>query len=289
MKTKIPRLKFKEQVLELGFEIQNLDYFFTVNMEDVLQAPHRIEFYAIIFITNGKGVHQINFDTYSYQQNDIIFVGSLQSHTWKQYKNAQGYLILFTEKFLHRNQIKFKDLSYSYPYNSVLYKPVVSLKSKNETKTFDQLIKYLYNEFNNPISNEKQEILQCLLRTFLLKIRTHNRQNKIAANSKGRELFIRFQNLLDRKLSISRNANDYCLWLNVSFKQLNNLCKELTNKTLKAFIDSIVILRAKQYLMDGDKNISEVSSLLGFDEITNFTKYFTKHTSMSPSAFQIVK
>ena len=157
---------------------------------------------------------------------------------------------------------------------------------KRSILTFTGLVNYIDDEYKQPGSEERQEILQCLLRTFLLKIRVHNRQYVSIIQNDKTELFIRFQSLLTQNISSSRNAKDYCIWLNVSYKKLNNICKELTNKPLKVFIDSFLILKAKQYLTDGDKNVSEVAYLLGFDEATNFTKYFTKHSSLNPSTFQ---
>ena len=285
-KINIPEVNFRNEFLDLGFEIVSLSYLFTVNEDYELQRPHRINFFAILFITEGKGLHTIDFNEYSYKRHDILFIGSEQIHSWSKYKGVEGFVIFFTEDFLQKNQTKFKDVTYSYPYNSVLYKPVVSVKDKYAILTFTNLINYIYNEYNQQGSEEKQEILQCLLRTFLLKIRVHNRQFVSIIQNDKTELFIRFQSLLTKNIASSRNAKDYCKWLNVSYKKLNNTCKELTNKSLKFFIDSFLILKAKQYLTDGDKNVSEVAYLLGFNEITNFTKYFTKHSSQNPSTFQ---
>ncbi|MGB1000140.1 MAG: helix-turn-helix domain-containing protein [Flavobacteriales bacterium] len=282
----IPEVNFRNETSELGFEIANLNYLFTTNSSKHLQRPHRITFFAILFITDGTGEHQIDFKSYSYKRNDIIFIGSEQVHSWLDYKNTQGYVIFFTEEFLRKNQIKFKDLSYSYPYNSILYKPKISLKSKTKAQTFNELVTYMHNEYNDSGSFEKQEILQCLLRTFLLKIRALNKDAEAIVQNKNIELFIKFQELLNKKLSSSRNAKDYCVWLNISYKKLNTICKELTNKSAKAFIDSLLMLQAKKHLSDNDKSISEISYLLGFEEATNFTKYFTKHAQKSPSAFR---
>lgn len=287
---KLPEIQeydFKSEILDLGFEIINLDYFFTMYGDGKLFIPHGIKFHAVIFVTKGKGLHEIDFKDYGYKENDILFIGKDQIHAWKKFQDVDGFLILFTEDFLHQNQITYKDLSYSYPYNSVLFERKISLQDTREIRTFNELIQYLYDEFNAPLKNETQEILQCLLRAFLLKIRAQNRNSEAIIKNENAALFIRFQKLLDEKISESRNALDYCEWLGVSYRKLNDVCKTLTHKTIKSFIDNIVLLKAKKLLSDGDKNISEVSYLLGFDEVTNFSKYFTKHTNQSPKSFQI--
>ena len=101
----IPEVNFRNETSGLGFEITNLNYLFTANSSKHLQRPHRINFFAILFITDGTGEHQIDFKSYSYKRNDIIFIGNEQVHSWLDYKNTQGYVIFFTEEFLRKNQI----------------------------------------------------------------------------------------------------------------------------------------------------------------------------------------
>lgn len=48
----------------------------------------------------------------------------------------------------------------------------------------------------------------------------------------------------------------------------------------------MMILKAKKLLVENQKNISEISYLLGFEEPTNFTKYYKKHTGFSPKEFK---
>jgi AraC-like DNA-binding protein len=136
-----------------------------------------------------------------------------------------------------------------------------------------------------PKTNVKQEILQNLLRTILLKIQSHATKEDKEVDAELKVLFIRFQRMLADQISLTRNANDYCTFLNVSYRELNTACKTLTNKTVKVFIDDVLILEAKRYLSERENNISQTAYLLGFDEVTNFTKFFKKHTSLSPKAF----
>ena len=286
MKNQVPEYKFREEFEQVGFEIVKLEYLFSRHTLEERIIPHRLKFYAILFITEGNGKHEIDFKLFSYKAKSILFIGKDQIHAWEISANMNGFMIFFTEDFLYQNQIKFKDLSYSYPYNSILYEPVVDVSEPYKFNSFLSLIHYIHKEFKTPNHQDKQEILQCLLRTFILKIRAQSKQENTKVSKQDKELFIRFQRLLDEKISLSRNAKDYCEWLNVSYRKLNQDCKTLTNLSIKEFIDKILILKSKKYLAEQNKNISEISYLLGFQEITNFTKYFKKHTSLTPKSFQ---
>lgn len=133
------------------------------------------------------------------------------------------------------------------------------------------------------------EILQCLLRVVLLKVKVYADQSGFKNNEvskSGVTVFIKFQKLLEQQDICSRNAVDFCQNLGVSYKYLNTLCKELTGKTIKAYIDDNFILKSKRELTYSNSNISEIAFSFGFEEVTNFTKYFKKHTNQSPSEFQ---
>lgn len=285
MTDQIKYLSFRKEIEEVGFEIIKLEYFFKERLNAKSVNPHRIKFYMILFITDGKGVHGIDFQSYDYQKGSVLFIGNDQIHSWYENLDANGYLLLFTEEFLSSNQIIFKDLSYTFPYNSSLYKPIINLTNTENYNAFHSLVTYLFQEYNLPETNVKQDILQNLLRTLLLKIQSHSTKEAKEVNSDLKELFIRFQRMLEEKITLTRNANDYCTSLKVSYRELNNVCKTLTNKTVKAFIDDTLILKAKRYLSERKNNISQTAYLLGFDEVTNFTKYFKKHTNLSPKEF----
>ena len=285
MTSKVKEYDFREKTNSVGFEIVTLDYFFNEHSSNERYSPHKINFHIILFITEGNGEHLIDFNTYKYQKNSILFVGKDKVHAWKKTNNVKGWLILFTEKFLHENQIKFKDISYTYPYNTTLYKPVIPLLETKSKQSFNSLFEYLFQEYYLPNSEVKQAILQNLLRTLLLKIQSFPSKEITDVNPESKELFIRFQRLLDINISKTRNANDYCKFLNVSYKKLNTTCKTLTNKTTKSFIDNYLIIMAKSYIVENDHTISEIAFMLGFDEVTNFTKYFKKHTKTTPKSF----
>lgn len=284
MTNQIKEYTFREEIEKIGFEIVTLNYFFNENSKLEIVKPHRINFYAILLITEGEGVHSIDFKEYPYKKGSVLFVGKNQVHRWTQSEGVDGFLVLFTSEFLFRNQVIFNDISYSYPYNNSLYKPIIQLYAKNYS-SFHAVISCLFQEYYLLNIQVKQEILQNLLRTLLLKIQSFPAKETKDIDTDKKNLFIRFQKLLEELFSQTRNAKDYCIALNVSYRTLNTTCKTLTNKTVKGFIDDFLILQAQRLLSEGKNNISETTYLLGFDEVTNFTKFFKKHTNQTPKAF----
>lgn len=286
MQNQIKEYFFRTEFKELGIDIIKFKHLFSkLTIEERLQ-PHRIKFHAVLFITDGKAKHQVDFKNYDCKAGSLVFIGKEQIHSWLSKDAIDGYLILFTEDFLNHNQIKFNDIAYSYPYNSVLYKPILNIENRDDFRAFLSLVDYIFQELYLPQTKHKPEILQCLLRALLLKIQSNPIKELKDVDSGSVEIFIKFQRLLEKNFTETRNAADYCSSLNISFRKLNDICKILTKKTVKAFIDDFIILKAKRYLFNKELNVSEISYKLGFYEVTNFTKFFKNHENITPKMFR---
>lgn len=98
--------------------------------------------------------------------------------------------------------------------------------------------------------------------------------------------FSAFKNHLEKHFAETRNAKDYAKMMGISYKHLNAVCKSITGSTAKACIDQFIILEAKRRLAISDISIKELTYTLGFDEPTNFVKFFKKHTLKSTSQFK---
>ncbi len=268
-----------------GFAIVRISEFLKRERSALRKNPHSIDFFAIIVITHGNGVHEIDFNTISYQKGDILFVNKGSVHAWLKTEDIEGYVIFFNEEFLFQNQVKFNDLSYTYPYNSVLYEAKLTIEL--EFGFFKNMASMLYKEFNNASNDVGAEIIKNLLRVFILKAQQCSKQEHTSLKGKSEDvvLFTRFQKLLNKRICSSRNAVFYCERLNVSYQKLNEVSKRLTNLTVKGVIDDYTVLEAKRQLSQKIKNVSEVSTSLGFEEATNFSKFFKKRVGILPKAF----
>jgi AraC-like DNA-binding protein len=74
--------------------------------------------------------------------------------------------------------------------------------------------------------------------------------------------------------------------LNLSSKYLSDLLKQETGKTALELIHLFVISEAKNLLVAGDSNISEIAYRLGFENPPYFSRLFKKEVGMSPKEFK---
>lgn len=251
-----------------------------------LFRPHRIQFYAILFICEGEGKHFIDFKSYPYKKGSVIFISKEQVQAFEYNDDRDAFFLLFTENFLERksdNSNLLKELSL---YNYHLYSPVMQL-SENEMVAFQNLIYRIKDEYDSPDDALTEEIIQSTLKIFLCMAERIRKRRRSSLNpSKSQKEYLEFQSLLNQHLFSSRKVQFYAQRLGVSSKKLNRITQEITNKPAKTFINDLLVLEIKRFLMNTSLSIKEISYKTGFEDPTNFVKFFKKNTSMTPIEFR---
>ena len=100
------------------------------------------------------------------------------------------------------------------------------------------------------------------------------------------EQTLAFRDLLELHFSGKKKVSYYAGRLHLSEKRLGQATTKITGKKPKEMIDDRVLLEAKRLLVHGNQSIKEIGYQLGFDEPTNFIKYFRKHIKMTPLEFR---
>jgi AraC-like DNA-binding protein len=284
----IPDIKFRKQnTSEIGFEIMPLKSLLkrSVSLAPPINQLHRIHFHMLILLTQGKGHHIVDFKSYSLSAGDLLFINKEQVQAFDIENNRDGYVILFTDRFLNKNLSQNDYFAFYRFFTLSKYPPIINF-SDSELKEILPTIHSMQNEFNKKDDFAKEEIIRSLLKIFLLSAERTGRLRIQQPESSEFKTFVEFQKLLSKKFIKTRDASNYAKELNLSYRQLNDICKEFTQKTAKSVIDEFIILEAKRKLSQCDISVKEISYSLGFDEPTNFVKYFKKHTGVSPKTFQ---
>lgn len=74
-----------------------------------------------------------------------------------------------------------------------------------------------------------------------------------------------------------------CREVGQSERQLQRKLKSITNKTPNQLIRSVRLHRAKEFILQKNKNISEAAYMTGFNSVSYFTKCFKKEFGYTPS------
>ncbi len=245
-------------------------------------TPHRLSFNMLILIDRGKGRHLIDFDRVNFSAGSILFLQKGQVQAFDFSNQPDGIAILYTESFL---DALTANVRIPFQLNASLskdFRPLLSLSSTLKRST-RRLIEELSREIKR--SDPDRSIMMSLFGALLMMLareRDNPIQNLRLAEAQKYSAFLKS---IEQNFHRSRDAVFYAETLNMAYKTLNLLCKKATGKTAKYHIDQYVILEAKRRLVIDRYDIASLAYQLGFDEPTNFTKFFKRHTEMTPKQF----
>lgn len=281
----IPNIAFQNTDNTNEFEIINLSNLFArifSNENHNPALPHRISFFALLMVTKGTGKHNVDLKEYDLKEGTVLKIAKGQVHAFQKNPTYEGYLIIFTEDFVLNYFSKSSINLISHLYNYHITEPITNDKTLNE-----DFLNQLIIELKTENTYAQKNIVAALLDLYLLRLERKLQANKPENNnSKQYATFMLFKNLVETKYTTTRNVKDYANSLFISTKTLNQIVKEFTLNTAKHFIDEYVILEAKRAIVSTHKSLKEIAFDTGFDEVTNFTKFFKNKTDSTPKEFK---
>ena len=270
----------------LGIEILPLESLFKRGLDNILESPQRVHFYHIFLFTHGIGHHIIDFTQYEYDDATILLVAKGQVQQFQVNPASKGFIIIFTSEFLYENATELNLFHSLHIFEHALFAPCIRL-SASQQGMFRRLSMVIQHEYQKPMDELSREILRHLLRVMLLQIERIQETGGIHSHIAPRyQEFIAFRKLVERDLAKSRSVQYYAKQLAVSPKRLNELTRQVLNKTAKEFIEEQVILESQRLLAQGNMPIKEIAYRLGFNDPTNLVKFFKRHTRINPAAFR---
>lgn len=97
------------------------------------------------------------------------------------------------------------------------------------------------------------------------------------------------QNVIEhmyKNFNISQSISDYARLCNMSTCWFINCFKAYTGMTPQQYITDIRISKAKELLLYSSFNISEIASIVGYENPFYFSRIFKKNTSLSPREYK---
>lgn len=286
MQKDLPQIPFQSSVPEIeGIEIIRWEKIGNRSLTHSPEKPHKIKFYQFIFYTEGTTEQLVDFVSYKAEKNSLFFLAKGQINSFQFKKDVKGYILLFTEKYLKEQLNNLPGDSAMRLLASHLFSPKMQIPEESNVHAY---VTILYDEFQRTKNMfNKKAIIDSLFTIILSKLEELKKeQTAYMKESAKLNRFFQFQSLLKKHYTSNRNATYYAQLLNITYKHLNEICKEIINSTTKQYIDDFIILEAKRSLTNSTIKSTELAYQLGFEEPTNFIKYFKKSTGFTPNQFK---
>ncbi len=265
----------------LPFQAEEFDAYRHFNVE----YPHRHDFFEILFITQGKGVHSIDENKYDITPPCLFFLSPGQTHDIKLSEDVKGYIFLFTSEFyLFDKRDKNRLLQLPYFFSPNKENPLILIQKEIDFQFFKSLFEracYLISKQEAYVVESMSAILETILSTANEFYSATNLKP-----SKNQLLTKKFLMLLEEKYQENLPISTYADLLKVSPDHLTFVIKETTGKTSLQVIKDKQIVEIKRFLLFTDLTISEITAELNFADHSYFSKFFKKETGESPTEFR---
>ena len=94
------------------------------------------------------------------------------------------------------------------------------------------------------------------------------------------------EHLIEQHYAEHQLVSFYAEQLHVSVSQLNVSTRQQLNKSVTELVQERLMAEARRLLAYSTKTISEIAWQLNFSDNSYFSRFFKKHSGMSPEAFR---
>ncbi|MEO1628961.1 MAG: helix-turn-helix transcriptional regulator [Bacteroidota bacterium] len=282
------RLKFaNQQNPQAGFDIVRIPDVYQREYEDHSPfALHLVEFFILVFITSGEGKHTVDFTDFPCQKGSLLTIRKDQLHKFFP-SNLNGYLLLFTPEFLISYLERMEVQKSLQLFNELLGHPMIQL-SEQEFDLVHQLVERIRQEYFDVNDEYSMSIIRSELHILITQLyRIKSSKKNVLGQRRYLDEFIELQQLVEQNATQTTRVQDYARMMGVSPKTLSNITKSIVFKSAKEFIDEICTLQIKRLLIHTELSIKEIAYASGFEETTNFYKYFKRQTQTTPEKFRL--
>ncbi len=257
-----------------------------------LRYPCRFDGYVAIFCLKGDMDVDINLQTFQVRENSLLFC--VPGHILRVSRFGEGapmhyVVVAMSKEFTSGIHIDFQRLFTE--GISVLDRPGVVLDG-DELDVCRNYLSLAIKVLNLPSPNRKDALSSLISSCFYILGSILNRHLTEALkvphgqSVRARMIFEQFLRLVTEYHSSERNMAFYAERLCLTPKYLSKLVKQVSGRSAPDWIDSFVILEAKNMLKYSDVTIKEIVYHLHFPNQSVFYKFFKSHTGMTPSQYR---
>lgn len=280
--------------VEIGDFKKDFKDLIVLSMEDycnkygqIIMNPHRISFYQVFIIAEGEGRIWKDSNEYKFFQKSLFALSKGQVATFEFEEVPKGYVILFSEEFINRNPGDLDWLNNLNLFDLAMELPVSSLTGLEyfELLVFIRKLKLELESHNDYVTGE---IIFSLFKTFILVVeRLNTRRINFLVKEPGDKTYVyEFKKKLEGMYNNSRTVNYYADQLGITPRKLNQVTFNSCGVSAKQLIEDRVLLETKRLLVHTQLTIKEIGHSLGFNDPTNFNKFFKRYIKLTPLEFR---
>lgn len=203
--------------------------------------------------------------------------------------HCEGWMLCFHPDLIRDSHIEEKMIEYTY----FSYDTYEALHLSNqETLMVNEVINNITKEYTLSEDDFSKSILLSYIEVLLnYSSRFYARQFETRSKS-NKDYLIKFEEILKKAFRDTSNFNhipsvkEIAKELGYSPNYLSDMLKKETGLTGSEHIQNHMLEKAKSLLVNKSLTINDISIILGFEQQSNFSKFFKSKTGKSPSIYR---
>ncbi|HEC19990.1 MAG TPA: helix-turn-helix domain-containing protein [Gammaproteobacteria bacterium] len=261
-----------------------------------IHTLEHIEFYLLIYITEGQCLHMVDFESIACAQGSLLVLRPGQIQRFDMTSHYQGWMLIFRPEFLQprlqpsapakETATLVTDLEI---FNRLESLPThFPLNEEEQGAVLESIIRMsrdaqLESDTHTLHMLLRNQLHALLIRLFLARPTVEHSEATAPAFLKR---FMRYRLAVERNFQRWHRVADYADFLGCSEKSLTRATLSVAGISAKGFLSKRIILEAKRLLLHTGMPVANIADALGFDEATNFVKFFRREVGCSPGDFR---
>ncbi|MBR9884455.1 MAG: helix-turn-helix domain-containing protein [Oceanospirillales bacterium] len=248
--------------------------------------PHQHEaLVQLLYVQKERGVVHLDGSSVEFTAPCFILIPAQTVHGFDMGAGIDGSVVTAAQRPLE------SIISTALPSLADMFdKPLVlALPDTRRLHTTLQTLFSLVEQETLIASESDQSAANMLLVSLLLQIRRVD-QSRHAPNpvhgTRKAEQVDRFRTLVNNNLGSLKTVDAYAAQLGITAGQLRRICQEVLGQTPLSIINARIIHVAQRDIVYSTMSIQQVAYSLGYDDAAYFSRFFRKHTGLTPSEFR---
>ena len=261
----------------------------------LFQHPCRFDGYLAVFCLEGEFAVDLNLQTFIVRKNTMFVYepGNIVRFYIPEnsaVRSALFHVSVASMDFIHEVH---RDISHRFSVSRAMHSDPCLSFTEEEAGTVIQYCELTESLINSGVPGIKDALHSLASSAIFYFASFWDRKRQAAAASASSIHSARAQETVDRFISLVTEHHlkehylaFYARELDITPKYLSKLVREVTGRSAPEWIDSFLVLEAKNMLKYSDMAIKEIVFRLHFPDQSSFYKFFKLHTGMIPSEYR---
>ncbi|WP_105403343.1 helix-turn-helix domain-containing protein [Neorhizobium sp. T7_12] len=284
--SKVDQLAYRPRGRELDVEVFRFtDLRRRVARAEILALYH-YTFHTLICVTDGAVTQLVDFQPVTCSAGSLLVLRPGQVHSFGSDEGWDGWMVLFRAEFLPSEAQTAADLLPALGLDRL--PDHLSLSTADFHAVSEIITRMQLDVAIDAMAKDVHALLRYQLCALLLRLTIlQDRQVGGAdAGSLAVQRFAKFRRLVEQNYAGWHQVSAYASALGCTEKSLTRAALEATGQSAKSVITARIALEAKRLLVHTDRPIYLIAEGLGFEEATNFAKFFKRETDRTPIGFR---